>query len=185
MDVLATVAERRLIIINLLLNYYYGGEPIPLGTMRRNEEMEDFDCPVCLNNINDREKKVHTTCGHNICMDCSVSLHPIEHDCVSCPLCRAQLTRLPLTDVSLKTVPLNKIRQRLEKQNRIIADYRYQIENAPNDVYYYLQRIEGVKFHRDTAIRNMNIATELQEALQEQINLRGRPRKRAGAGPGK
>lgn len=152
----------------------------PHGTMWIEEDSPDFDCPVCWNTITEGEKKVRTSCDHLLCSDCVLKMQcipGIEH-CVSCPMCRSGLNIGSVEDGVLRRIPLNKIRSRLEQQNRIIAGYHYQIHQSPNIIAYYMQRIQGEMFQEEKARRELGPALERQARLQAEVDKRARPRAR-------
>jgi len=151
-------------------------QPEILGTMIVDEQLEDFDCPACLNIITEGEKKVKTSCNHKLCMDCAPRLQCLlgTTDCVSCPMCR---TRLQKFKVPLRKVPLHKIRQRLERQNHIVAMYQHNIEEKPRLINYYIHMIRDALENQDNAQRELAAAMTHQSELQEQVNMRARPRR--------
>lgn len=152
----------------------------PNGTMQIEEDSPDFDCPVCWNTITEGDKKVRTSCNHSLCSDCVLKLQCIpgtEH-CVSCPMCRSGLHMGSVEDGVLRRIPLNKIRSRLESQNRLIARYHYQIRQSPNEIAYYVQRIQGIMFEEERARRELAPALERQARLQAEVDKRARPRAR-------
>lgn len=154
-------------------------QPEILGTMEVDEQLADFDCPVCWNTITEGEKKVKTSCNHNLCADCVPRLQCLlgTTTCVSCPMCRTRLQKFALPEVPLRKVPLHKIRQRLQRQNHIVAGYQHNIQNAPRLINYYMRMIQEAVVSQDHAQRQL--ATELvhQEELQEEITMRARPRR--------
>jgi len=150
-----------------------------LGTMEVVEQLEDFDCPVCWNTITEREKKVQTSCNHKLCMDCAPKLQCLvgTTDCVSCPMCRTRLQKFTVPEVPLRKVPLNKIRQRLQRQNQIVANYQYQIAETPALINYIMRRIQEVVLSEESAHRKLASAMVNQAELQEEVNMRARPRR--------
>lgn len=154
--------------------------PQVLGTMQIAENLEDFDCPLCWNTIVDGDKKIHTSCSHSLCADCVPKLQclPGTTTCVACPMCRTRLQKYtaPEIQIPLRKVPLNKIRQRLLRQNFIVANYTHQIENAPNQIYNLMNRAQSVLFHEEQARREIGLALQHRAALQEEVNMRARPR---------
>jgi hypothetical protein len=153
-------------------------EPQILGTMEVAEQLEDFDCPVCWNTITEGEKKVQTSCSHKLCADCVPKLQclPGLTTCVSCPMCRTRLQKFAVPEVPLRKVPLNKIRQRLQRQNQIVANYQYQITNTPNTINYYMRRMQEAILNQENAHRELGPSLIHQAALQEEVNMRARPR---------
>jgi hypothetical protein len=88
------------------------------------------------------------------------------------------LNIVSVEDGVLRRIPLNKIRSRLEQQNRIIAGYHYQIHQSPNIIAYYMQRIQGEMFQEEKARRELGPALERQARLQAEVDKRARPRAR-------
>lgn len=154
-------------------------QPEILGTMIVDEQLEDFDCPACLNIITEGEKKVKTSCNHKLCMDCAPRLQCLlgTTDCVSCPMCRTRLQKFKAPEVPLRKVPLHKIRQRLERQNQIVAGHQHTIQNTPHLINYYIHMIRDALENQDSAQRELAVALIHQEELQEQVNMRARPRR--------
>jgi hypothetical protein len=153
-------------------------EPLQvLGTMQIVENLNDFDCPVCWNTIVDGDKKIQTSCSHSLCAECVPRLQCLPGTtCVACPMCRTTLQKCSAPEIPLRKVPLNKIRQRLRTQNFVVASYTRQIESAPNEIVYALNRIQNVLFREETARREIGLALQYQAALQEEVNMRARPR---------
>jgi len=153
-------------------------QPEILGTMEVVEQLEDFDCPVCWNTVTEGKKKIQTSCNHTLCMDCAQDLYCLigRTTCVACPMCRTTLQKFARPEVPLRKVPLNKIRQRLQRQNEIVANYHYQISNAPNSINYFMRRIQEAVRNKENAERELGAALLHQAALQEEINMRARPR---------
>ena len=151
-------------------------QPEILGTMVVDEQLEDFDCPVCWNSITEGEKKVKTSCNHKLCMDCVPRLQCLlgTTDCVSCPMCRARLQKYT---VPLRKVPLHKIRQRLQRQNQIVAGYQHTIQNTPHLINYYMRIIQETVVTEDRAQRELAAAMTHQSELQEEVTMRARPRR--------
>jgi zinc-RING finger domain len=152
----------------------------PLGTMVLDKNCPDFDCPVCWNSITEGEKKVKTSCNHTLCADCVPNLQSLQgiHNCVACPMCRTRLQKftVPELQVPLRKVPLNKIRQRLQQQNQLVAMHQYNINQAPNRIAYHIQRIHATIANQENSERELGAALAYQSALQEEINMRARPR---------
>jgi hypothetical protein len=153
-------------------------EPQNLGTMEVVKQSEDFDCPICWNTITEGEKKIQTSCNHKLCMDCVPKLQclPGLDACVSCPMCRTRLQKFALPEVPLRKVPLNKIRQRLSRQNEMVANYQYQISNTPRSINYFMRRIQEAIRNQENAQRELGASLLHQAALQEEVNMRARPR---------
>ena len=173
MDVLAEI------VMNRIGDLPMPPQPQVLGTMHLAENLEDFDCPVCWNTITDGDKKIQTSCSHSLCADCVPRLQclPGTTTCVACPMCRTSLQKYTAPEIPLRSVPLNKIRQRLQRQNWVVANYNYQIQNAPNEIIYFMNRIQGVLLREEQARREIGPAVQYQVALQEQVNVRARPRR--------
>lgn len=150
-----------------------------LGTMEISEQLENFDCPVCWNSITEGEKKVKTSCNHTLCMDCVPRLQCLAGttNCVSCPMCRTRLQKLTIPEVPLRKVPLHKIRQRLQRQNQIVARHQHNIQQAPNLINYYMRMIQDVVVNQEQAQRELVSALVYQSELQEEITMRARPRR--------
>ena len=89
-------------------------------------------------------------------------------------MCR---TRLQKFKVPLRKVPLHKIRQRLERQNHIVAMYQHNIEEKPRLINYYIHMIRDALENQDNAQRELAAAMTHQSELQEQVNMRARPRR--------
>jgi len=153
-----------------------GPEPQILGTMQIAEHLEDFDCPVCWNTITEGEKKVQTSCNHTLCTDCvpRLSCLPSTTTCVACPMCRTNLKKYT---VPLRKVPLHKIRKELQKQNQIVAMHQYHIQHAPDLINYYSRKIYDAILKREQASRELVSTLEYQLMLQEEVNVRARPRR--------
>jgi hypothetical protein len=185
MEVLAQASEQRWFALQELLVSMQSVEQeniTPIGTLRQIDELEDFDCPICLNNITDNDKKIVSSCNHKFCMDCVTKFLPIANltgvtNCVACPMCRERLQIFKPVEVPLRKVPLYKIRQRLEQQNRVIALYNFQIQQSPHEIQYFVHTIISTWRREDNARRELGHALQLQAELQEQINLRSRPRR--------
>ena len=75
---------------------------LPPIQLNKNEDMTDFDCPVCLEPIVKDEHKLKLNCGHRFCEPCIVSyLNILERnldnfetleECIpKCPLCRSNI----------------------------------------------------------------------------------------------
>jgi hypothetical protein len=154
-------------------------QPEILGTMDVDEQLADFDCPVCWNSITEGEKKVKTSCNHTLCMDCAPKLQCLvgTTTCVSCPMCRTRLQKFTVPEVPLRKVPLHKIRQRLQRQNHIVAGYQHTIQNTPHLINYYMRIIQEAVVTEDRAQRELAAAMVHQEELQEEVNMRARPRR--------
>jgi hypothetical protein len=148
-------------------------QPEILGTMDVDKQLADFDCPVCWNSITEGEKKVKTSCNHKLCMDCVQCLAGTTN-CVACPMCRTKLQKFT---VPLRKVPLHKIRQRLERQNHIVAMYQHNIEETPRLINYYIHMIRDALENQDNVQRELAVALIHQSELQEQVNMRARPRR--------
>jgi hypothetical protein len=154
-------------------------QPEILGTMEVDEQLADFDCPVCWNTITEGEKKVKTSCNHNLCADCVPRLQCLHGTttCVACPMCRTRLQKYTLPEVPLRKVPLHKIRQRLQRQNHIVAGYQNNIEQTPRLINYYMRMIQDAVVNQDNAQRELASAMVYQAELQEEITMRARPRR--------
>jgi hypothetical protein len=150
-----------------------------LGTMDVDEQLADFDCPVCWNTITEGEKKVKTSCNHNLCADCVPRLQCLlgTTTCVACPMCRTRLQKYAVPEVPLRKVPLHKIRQRLQRQNQIVAGYQHNIEQTPRLINYYMRIIQDAVVNQDRAQRELASAMVYQAELQEEITMRARPRR--------
>lgn len=154
-------------------------QPEILGTMEVDEQLGDFDCPVCWNTITEGEKKVKTSCNHNLCADCVPRLQCLlgTTTCVACPMCRTKLQKYTVPEVPLRKVPLQKIRKRLQRQNQIVAGYQHSIQSAPRLINYYMRMIQEAVVNQDYAQRELAVALIHQEELQEEVNMRARPRR--------
>ena len=153
-------------------------EPQILGTMEIVEQLEDFDCPVCWNSITEIEKRVKTSCNHRLCIDCAPRLQclPGTTPCVACPMCRTKLQKFTAPEVPLRKVPLHKIRQRLQRQNQLVAHHQHNIQQAPRLINYYMQMIQTVAANQENAQRELAPLLVHQAELQEEITMRARPR---------
>jgi len=154
-------------------------EPEILGTMNVDEQLADFECPVCWNTITEGEKKVKTSCNHNLCADCVPKLQCLlgTTTCVACPMCRTRLQKYTVPEVPLRKVPLQKIRKRLQRQNHIVASYQHNIEQTPRLINYYMRIIQEAVVNQDNAQRELASAMAHQAELQEEVNMRARPRR--------
>ena len=154
-------------------------QPEILGTMDVDEQLEDFECPVCWNSITEGEKKVKTSCNHKLCMDCVPRLQCLLGTTtrVACPMCRTRLQKYTVPEVPLRKVPLQKIRKRLQRQNQIVAGYQHSIQSAPRLINYYMRMIQEAVVNQDYAQRELAVALIHQEELQEEVNMRARPRR--------
>lgn len=67
--------------------------------LNKNEDMTNFDCPICFENIQQDEHKIKINCGHRVCEPCMFTYLKTLHenidnhetiDCCTpkCPLCR-------------------------------------------------------------------------------------------------
>jgi hypothetical protein len=150
----------------------------PTGRISHIAELEDFTCPVCMNDISDVEKKTQTSCGHIFCMDCIKSLPCLAEspNCVSCPMCRTKLRKYTTAEAPLNKVPLAEIRRRLEQINRNVGYFQSRIERAPHDMENLIQRIQDMWQQEDNTRQYLREALETQRILQEQVNQRARPR---------
>jgi len=173
MDVLAEI------VMNRIGDLPMPPQPQVLGTMHLAENLEDFDCPVCWNIIMDGDKKIQTSCSHSLCVECVPRLQclPGTTTCVACPMCRTSLQKYTVPEIPLRKVPLNRIRQRLQRQNLIVANYNYQIQNAPNEILYFMNCIHGILIREEQARRELGPAIQHQLALHEEVNMRARPRR--------
>ena len=149
--------------------------PVLIGRMELDKNCPDFDCPVCWSTITEGEKKVKTSCNHTLCGDCVMNLQslPGTMPCVACPMCR---TRLQVPEVPLRKVPLNKIRQRLQQHNHVVAMHQYHISQAPNQIAYQMERIRTTMANKARSERELGAALAYQALLQEEVNMRARPR---------
>jgi hypothetical protein len=152
--------------------------PVVLGTMELDKNCPDFECPVCWNTITEGEKKVKTSCNHLLCGDCIPNLQNLAGTttCVACPMCRTRLQKFTVPEVPLRKVPLNKIRQRLQQHNHVVAMHQYHISQAPNQVAYQMERIRTTMLNKVNSERELSAALAYQAALQEEVNMRARPR---------
>jgi hypothetical protein len=151
--------------------------PVVLGRMELDKNCPDFDCPVCWSTITEGEKKIKTSCNHTLCGDCVNNLQslPGTTTCVACPMCRTRLERFTV-QVPLRKVPLNKIRQRLQQQNHVVAMHQHYISNAPNQISYQIERIRTTMANQANSERELSAALAYQAALREEVNMRQRPR---------
>ena len=154
----------------------------PRGSYKFSPEAPDFDCPVCLNEINTPENKIMTSCNHAFCGDCMSHLQNLARDntCIKCPMCRLSLKKLKPPVVPLAKIPLSKIRRLLTEKTRSIESLQYQIQNAPNRIASYMQTIDNIMRAANNAHRQLDSQIRAQAQLQEQITWRARPRMQIG-----
>jgi len=151
-----------------------------LGIITHVAELDDFSCPVCMNDISDGEKKTQTSCGHIFCMDCIKNLNCLiqSPNCVSCPMCRTKLRKYKKAETPLNKVPLSGIRRKLEQVNRNVGYFQSRIERYPHDMEELIQRIQDIWQQEDNTKQYLREALETQRVLQEHVNQRARPRQR-------
>ncbi|MEI7487600.1 MAG: RING finger domain-containing protein [Chryseobacterium sp.] len=156
--------------------------PRARGSYKLSSETPNFDCPVCLNEINTPENKIMTSCNHAFCGECVSRLQHLAGDnaCIKCPMCRLSLTKTKPPVVPLEKIPLAKIRKLLADQNRTIESLHYQINNAPNRIASHIQTINNIMRVANNA--HLQLASQLREQtrLQEQVMWRARPRRQVG-----
>jgi hypothetical protein len=152
--------------------------PVVLGRMELDKNCPDFECPVCWNTITEGEKKIKTSCNHTLCGDCILNLQnlPGTTTCVACPMCRTRLQKFTVPELPLRKVPLNKIRQRLQQHNHVVAMHQYHINQAPNQIAYQMERIRTTMLNKANSERELGAALAYQALLQEEVNIRARPR---------
>lgn len=153
-------------------------QQVQIGNIIHKKNIEDFTCPVCLNDITDNKKKTQTSCGHLFCEDCVKTLPILKNslNCVSCPMCRAKLIKYR-EEVELNKIPLSEIRKRLEKINRNVGYCQSRLEQVPEIVRELLVQITNVYNQQEITREYLHECLETQRLLQEQVNQRSRPRR--------
>lgn len=86
-----TLTDALLLLLNPVI--------FPIEFRLSEEKIDTFLCPICLDDIDDREKQVKLGCGHPFCIPCVnkylnsvVDSHEIQPP--TCALCRAQINVL-------------------------------------------------------------------------------------------
>ena len=80
-------------------------DQIPPIQMHKNEDMSDFDCPICLETIEKDEHKITINCGHRFCQPCMLAYlnvlqanlennETIEGCIPKCALCRSKIVSI-------------------------------------------------------------------------------------------
>ena len=153
----------------------------PRGSYMLSPVAPDFDCPICLNEINNPENKIITSCNHAFCGDCIEHLQNLAQNnkCIKCPMCRLVLKKKlpPVQEIPLDKIPLVKIRRLLAEQIRSVDSLQFQLQNAPNRIASYTQTIDNIMRSANNAHRQMNSQIKRLQELQEQITRRERPRR--------
>lgn len=92
----------------------------------------DLTCPICIDNIKNKEKIYITDCKHSFHYDCIYHYINLQNSIYYCPLCRHKHYKIMLNESEIKKNEI-KIKEREKEIDRLILDTEIRLKEMVKD----------------------------------------------------